>query len=130
MPVNLTVQYDGQFSDLAAKQLEKFATALLQELGKSGYSVSVVLVGDQRIQELNKQYRHKNKPTNVLSFPFDINEDNEEMDISQLQVKELGDIIISVDTALREALEYNQPFKDRMNWLVVHGMLHLVGYDH
>ncbi len=127
MPVNLTVQYDGQFSDLAAKQLGKFATSLLQELGKSEYSVSVVLVGDQRIQELNNQYRHKNKPTNVLSFPFDI---NEEMDISQLQVKELGDIIISVDTALREALEYNQPFKDRMNWLVVHGMLHLVGYDH
>lgn len=101
---------------------------LLQECNVPNYNVSVVFVDDERIQELNKTYRQKDKPTNVLSFPFaDGIDDNV---LKSISAAELGDIIISLETVQREASEYKQSLQQRLSWLLVHGMLHLVGYDH
>lgn len=82
----------------------------------SGSELSVVLTNDEEIQELNKNFRNKDKPTNVLSFPG-------EEDI-------LGDIILSRETLEREALEQKKSFENHVTHMIIHGFLHLLGYDH
>lgn len=79
--------------------------------------ISIVLESDENIQVLNRDYRGKDKPTNVLSFPQD-----EEM--------LLGDIVLAYETIEREAREAKISFRDHFIHLVVHGFLHLIGYDH
>jgi probable rRNA maturation factor len=81
------------------------------------YELSIVLTGDAEIQELNKKWRGKDKPTNVLSFP----QDEETL---------LGDIILSLQTIQAEATAQAKPFGDHLSHLTVHGLLHLLGYDH
>lgn len=80
--------------------------------------LSVVICGDPMIHELNRKWRRMDKPTNVLSFP---GEPNGMM---------LGDIIISLETTRREAALENKSLDDHLSHLVVHGFLHLFGYDH
>jgi probable rRNA maturation factor len=80
--------------------------------------VSIVLTDDTNIQTLNRDYRGKDKPTNVLSFPQD--------DAPGM----LGDIVLAHETILREAEEQDKDFDSHLKHLVVHGCLHLLGYDH
>ncbi len=91
------------------------------------YIVSIVLSDDATVRELNRAFRHKDKPTNVLSFPqFD--------DIKKLKKAlppvELGDIILAAETVKKEAKEQKKSFRDHTAHLVAHGLLHLAGYDH
>ncbi|TKB25998.1 pyridoxine 5'-phosphate synthase [Desulfopila sp. IMCC35006] len=108
-------------------KLKTLANRLLAECGVQDHSLSLLITGDEEITRLNAQYRDKNQPTNVLSFPFS---DGADPSLALLPVHELGDIIISVETAQREAIEYKQTLHERMSWLIVHGLLHLLGYDH
>lgn len=80
---------------------------------------------NQTVQQLNKQFRHKDKPTNVLSFP---NEDNFQEN-SQGTVY-IGDIILAKETIESEALEQRKDFEEHTLHLITHGLLHLIGYDH
>ncbi len=80
-------------------------------------------MSDQKIKELNFKYRHKNKPTDVLSFPVGFLE-------KRFPIRFLGDIVISVNMALREAKRKKIPFEDELKNLLIHGILHLIGYDH
>ncbi len=91
-------------------------------LGVEAGEVSIVLCGDAEISELNRQWRGQNKATNVLSFPLP--------EHSGEGAQMLGDIIISLQTTLREANDEAKPFRDHFSHLVVHGFLHLMGYDH
>lgn len=93
------------------------------------HDVSILLVDDEEISWLNSHYREKPGPTNVLSFPL-ANENQNDTFLSPLPLKELGDIIISVETALSEARQLNVSLHDRLTWLLTHGLLHLLGYDH
>ncbi|MFH0784111.1 MAG: pyridoxine 5'-phosphate synthase [Pseudomonadota bacterium] len=127
MPTRLTSHYHRSGQRIKARRFIHLADRLLAECGVSDHNLSILLVGDEEITQINSQYRNKNQPTNVLSFPFS---DGADASLAGLPIKELGDIIISVDTADREAVLYNQPFTERMNWLLVHGLLHLLGYDH
>lgn len=127
MPTRLTSHYHGKGQRLKPRRLIQLADRLLAECGVGDHNLSILLVGDEEITHINSQYRNKNQPTNVLSFPF---ADGADPSLAGLPIRELGDIIISVDTAGREAVLYNQPFAERMNWLLVHGLLHLLGYDH
>ncbi len=88
-----------------------------------GTELSLVFVDDDRIQELNREWRDKDKPTNVLSFP---GEDEDAEIFGPL----LGDIIFALETVTREAREQEISFSDHYCHLVVHGLLHLFGYDH
>tara|TARA_R110002072_G_scaffold100491_2_gene221361 strand:+ start:1746 stop:2258 length:513 start_codon:yes stop_codon:yes gene_type:complete len=102
-------------------------TILVQFFPKAQYlEVSIVLSDDDFIQRLNKQYRDKDKATNVLSFPQteidDINADTPFL--------MLGDIIISSDTIASEATEQNKDIKSHFTHMLVHGCLHLLHYDH
>lgn len=93
--------------------------------GKTG-ELSVVLCNDEFIRTLNRDYRGKDKPTNVLSFPqFDFAGDERLSDPVPL-----GDLVLAYETIAREAQEQNKSFQSHFTHLVVHGTLHLLGYDH
>jgi len=94
-------------------KLEKIYSDLTQK------DVELILTDDKEIQELNKTYRNKDKPTDVLSFPLE-----------DLPGMPLGSIIISVDTAKRGAQEFGHSIDDEITLLFIHGLLHLLGYDH
>lgn len=98
-------------------QVEADARALLEAAKCSDCELSLVLCGDAHIQPLNAQWRGKDAPTDVLSFP-------------QEHDTVLGDLVISVDTAARQAAERGHGLRDELRILLVHGLLHLLGYDH
>lgn len=93
-----------------------------------GNEVSLVLADDPYIHELNRTYRGKDRPTDVLSFA--LNEGDEPEIVDGPEEMLLGDIIISMETAQRQAEEYGHSLEREMAFLTVHGMLHLLGYDH
>lgn len=86
--------------------------------------LSIVFVNDAEISDLNQHYRKRSGPTNVLSFPM--HSDGPPGVHPEL----LGDVVISIETADREAIEENISLESKMDWLLVHGVLHLLGYDH
>ncbi|MBI1300448.1 MAG: rRNA maturation RNase YbeY [Alphaproteobacteria bacterium] len=88
--------------------------------------VSVMLTHDSFIRELNKKYRNKDAPTNVLSFP----QSDEKSLKSPIPFISLGDIVLAYETISREAKEQDKPIMDHMAHLLVHGCLHLLHYDH
>jgi probable rRNA maturation factor len=111
---------DSKFNQL----IEQACTAVLAEEGYTNDAeVSFSLVSDAEIRELNKQYRGSDKPTDVLSFPMnELNPDTGAIN--------LGDIIISLETAERQATEYGHSIERELAFLSVHSMLHLLGYEH
>jgi probable rRNA maturation factor len=97
---------------------------------KSHSEVSVVLVDNQYIQELNSEYRGLDQPTDVLSFAME-EEATEGGDVLPQDAPELlGDIFISMERAAEQAKEYNHSLIREINYLAVHGLLHLLGFDH
>ncbi len=127
------ITVDQKLEDL----VQKIVNAVLEyEENEENYEVSLSFVNDEEIQDLNKEYRGINSPTDVLSFPMmefeeegeDIDED-EEFEYMEEELP-LGDIVISMDRAKAQAAEYGHSFERELSFLVVHGMLHLLGYDH
>jgi len=100
------------------------ARRILKTLGYGGYELAVVLVDDREITRLNRQYFRRNRPTNVISFPM-----LEETPLSP-RGRVLGDVVISSETAERQAAEVGKKTEDEVLFLLIHGILHLVGYDH
>ncbi len=101
----------------------------LKELNNKDIEISVVYSDDNSVQELNKNYRGKDKPTNVLSFATIDGID----DIQELFEEEpimLGDVILAFETTKKESTEQNKKFEDHATHLLVHGVLHLMGFDH
>lgn len=90
--------------------------------------VSVSVVNNDEIQSLNKHYRNKDSVTDVLSFP--LIDDFESKEYEKQEVIALGDIVISIDKANEQAIEYGHSIKREVGFLVAHSMLHLLGYDH
>ena len=91
--------------------------------------VSCTFVSKEMIQEINKEYRHIDKETDVISFAFLDGENKEEI-LSSLTEVVLGDIYICVDVAIEHAKEYGNTLNRELRFLFVHGLLHLLGYDH
>lgn len=94
-------------------------TKVLDDLGCLEGELSILLTDDEHIAELNNRYRGKEGPTNVLAFPM-----------SESNAGMLGDIVISLDTARREADACEEPLPLTVFRLLIHGLLHLIGYDH
>ena len=122
------VKVEQNLEELVKKTVE---TALAVEGQPPEAEVSVALVDDAYIQELNRVYRTKDRPTDVLSFAM-LEEGEGEPVIEGLDQEELilGDIVISLETATRQAAEYNHPFERELAFLTTHGVMHLLGYDH
>lgn len=92
--------------------------------------VSVNFVDDKKIQELNRNYRQKDTPTDVISFALQESVEGEIDIIGEDIPLTLGDIVISVDRAKEQAKDYNHSYERELAFLTVHGFLHLLGYDH
>ena len=108
------------------KIMKKILKRALKSEKIKNASFNVILIDDKEITKINKMYRKKDKPTDVISFAL---EDNKKS-ISAYNKRILGDIYISVETAKKQAKEYNHSLKRELCFLSVHGLLHLLGYDH
>lgn len=100
------------------------AQRILSDLGCPDAELSVLIVDDAEIQQINRDYLQRDKPTNVISFAM------QEGEGSGLNPSLLGDVVISADTAARDAVEVGKPIASELCFLLLHGILHLLGYDH
>jgi rRNA maturation RNase YbeY len=120
--VTVDILRRGGGRKFSSRKIKAAALKILQLVGEERSELSIALVGDAEIQALNARYRRKNYPTDVLSFPADEN--------AAADARLLGDVIISVDKARRQAKERGRSLEDEMAVLLIHGILHLMGYDH
>ncbi len=118
----IDVQVDQDFEHHLSEALERAALAAIQYVDVEG-DACIILTGDEKLKELNAQYLGIEAPTDVLSFP------SGEIDPDSQQLY-LGDVIISLPRATIQASAAGHPVEDELSLLVVHGMLHLLGYDH
>jgi probable rRNA maturation factor len=107
-----------------ANNWREFAQKALTAIGSAGAGVTIAFVSDRAIQELNRRFREKNRPTDVLSFP------SEQADFEMAEGENLGDVVISVERAAEQALENGLSLEEELAQLILHGLLHLHGYDH
>jgi len=105
-------------------QVKRQLSRAMAYLGCQERELSVVFGDDRLLQDLNRDYRDKDRPTNVLAFP------QAPIDAVAPSAALLGDVVVSLPTAQREAQDLEQPLEARVVYLLVHGLLHLLGYDH
>jgi rRNA maturation RNase YbeY len=109
---------------LDLKKISRVARRILTELGFLEAELSLLLVSDLQIQALNRKHLRRDEPTNVLAFPM------REGEFSTLHPHLLGDLVISVETARRQSNRFGLNEMEMVILLMVHGVLHLVGYEH
>jgi probable rRNA maturation factor len=107
--------------EASARRLRARARVFLRALGREDAELSILLVGDRRIRTLNREWRGKDAATDVLSFPL-----SDPPGIGPL----LGDVVISLDTAIRRAKQDGRPAGAELERYLAHGLLHLLGFDH
>lgn len=109
--------WQSELPDIEERCRGAVLAALSGRTASAGQEVSIVLADDAKVRELNSRYRGQDKPTNVLSF-------------AQGEAGLLGDVVLAFETTKREAAEQRKTLGDHAGHLVVHGVLHLLGYDH
>lgn len=112
----------GAGKRVPVRRLKQMARRVLGLLNQNRVELSLALVGNREIQELNARFRNKNKPTDVLSFP------SGERLSTTTQI--LGDVVISVEQAEKQARKRRRTLNEEVGGLLIHGILHLLGYDH
>ena len=122
--MTLEVIFDNDFdvSESLVLALKNAADLTLQEEKKRDSVVNLKIVGNAEMQQLNKEFRNKDRATNVLSFTND--------DLSKDVTKNIGDIAISYDFVKQEAKDQGKSFSDHVIHMLVHGIYHILGYDH
>ncbi|MEM6603256.1 MAG: rRNA maturation RNase YbeY [Pseudomonadota bacterium] len=102
----------------------------MEALPSEAYSVCVTCVNDAAIKDLNRTWRDQDKPTNILSFPtYDQQEIRDKLYLNDPEIH-FGDAVMAWDYCQKEALDANIPFLEHISHMVIHGMLHILGYDH
>lgn len=128
--MNIDFVFDNEGENFENNYEQDFIAIIEQALKTLGIEddveVSCVLVDDERIHEINREYRHIDRSTDVISFAM---EDNDQFYVEGMP-RTLGDIFISVDHAKKQAEEYGHSLRREMCFLFTHGILHLLGYDH
>ncbi len=125
MPLNIVIEDEVWKTVRGLKSLtEKAVDAALTAAAKNK-EISILFADNATLKNLNKDWRGKNKPTNVLSFPS-----SKELKLPRGQIKPLGDIALAFETVAKEAEASGKSLKDHTTHLIVHGVLHLLGYDH
>lgn len=122
MPVLVDTSRGGRGAKKLEPLLRRRANAYLKKLALSDCELSVALVADEEIRALNKRWRRKDQPTDVLSFPAG--------DWPGPGPRPLGDVVISLQTTRRAAREYRHTVEDELARYLAHGLLHLLGHDH
>lgn len=120
MPVELVRRAAGR--KISSRRLKQVALALLQLAKRQDAELSLALIGNAEMQKLNARFRHKDYPTDVLSFPA--------AKRLPLETPLLGDVIISIDKAAAQAKEQRRTLDQEIVTLLIHGIVHLLGYDH
>ena len=105
--------------------IEKLLNYAIEHEKLNNLEFNIIIVDNKKIHELNRDFRGIDRPTDVITFALEDNEDFPEMDI-----RILGDIYISIDKAKGQAIEYGHSFLRELSFLTIHGFLHLLGYDH
>ena len=125
MPVSLQVQVRSVRFD--RKRLLRLAQAMLKIIEEPLAEMSVSFVGDRRMRRLNHRFRHKDRSTDVLAFAF---REAKAPHTLKLVGAHLGDVVIALPTAQRQAKAARRPLEEELVALLIHGVLHLCGYDH
>ena len=116
--------------DIESKILETVKTSLKVEDVKCDINLSLVITDNKNIQEINKTQRNIDSPTDVLSFPGYEKEEWEKAKSKKDEIMYIGDIVVSKEKIIEQSEEYNTGFEREFCYLIAHGMLHLMGYDH
>lgn len=116
-------EYKGDVTDL--ETFKSFINFSADKLGLKNVMFNVIIIDDESIHKINKEYRNIDRPTDVITFAL---EDDKQIDTPEVRV--LGDIYISYDKVISQSKEYGHSKKRELCFLGVHGLLHLLGYDH
>ncbi|HEV2601555.1 MAG TPA: rRNA maturation RNase YbeY [Candidatus Babeliales bacterium] len=112
-------------------QLERDTQTLLDALGYSDFDIGILLTTNATIRKYNREYRDKDKATDILSFPYHTElPAGQSIKVETEDDKNLGDLIISLEYVYNDAQNYDVTFEKRMQELLVHGICHLLGHDH
>lgn len=120
--IRVSIAWERRSRRPLAERLRRLVRAVLDSLAIDGVEVSILITGDERLRELNHTWRDVDRPTDVLSFP--------DGEILPDGVRLLGEVAVSLDTARRQAKELHHEVEREVEELVLHGVLHLAGYDH
>lgn len=129
MKLNLSLQQDYQSSELVLKRayIKKVIETTLRFINvDQNCEIGIACVDNDESHKLNLEYRQKDKPTNVLSFPSDVPEEV----LAMLDALPIGDLVICIPVVLQEAIDQNKTPIEHFTHMLVHGTLHLMGYDH
>lgn len=114
------------FQDITGDFFRETAQKVFTFTETDNVHVAIIITDDSEIQKINSEFRGKDKPTDVISFAYR----DEPFPLNEGIAEELGDLYISIDTALKQAEEYGVTPADELKRLTIHGLLHLLGYDH
>ncbi|WP_409251406.1 rRNA maturation RNase YbeY [Bacillus sp. SCS-153A] len=132
--MNLEIDFLDETNKLSESDRELVQSLLDYAAGEENIEpaseLTVSFVTNERIQEINKEYRDKDQPTDVISFALEELGEDETKVVGDGIPRILGDIIISVDKAKEQAEEYGHSYSRELGFLALHGFLHLLGYDH
>jgi probable rRNA maturation factor len=128
-PYQVNVRVDAPFRKWVSEEwLRLVAGRVLAAEGVPPAEVGLVITGDRAVRTLNRSYRGEDAPTDVLSFA--LNDRAEDFVLPPDGVLRLGEVVVSLPTARRQARAAGRSVREEVAWLVVHGLLHLLGYDH
>jgi rRNA maturation RNase YbeY len=122
--MEIQISFRTETPKIRQQKIEKVLAKILEDLGCHERELSILFTDDGHIAELNEQYRRRRGPTNVLAFGM------EDTQPDSIVSPMLGDVVISLDTALREAEEGRESLEETVYRLLIHGVLHLLGFDH
>lgn len=125
MPVSVQVHIRSVI--LARRRVQKLAQTILELIGEPSADMNVSLVGDRRMRRLNGQFRQNDRSTDVLAFAF---REARAPHAFHQDAAHLGDVVIALPTAQRQARAARRPLEEEVIALLIHGVLHLCGYDH
>jgi metalloprotein, YbeY/UPF0054 family len=122
--MNLHIQNNQRKIKIDRRKIRSTIFKILKILDCADKEISLSFVDDEKIKQLNKQYLGKDRTTNVLSFSL------REDEYGNINPQILGDIVISADTAQKDAIQGNLTIAQEIDFLIIHGLLHLLGYNH
>jgi probable rRNA maturation factor len=130
MGVKVAIFLEGSislpFKGLKKRKIRHFIKRICDIVSLRDVSITLILTDNEFIREINRSYRHQNRPTDIITFAYRENP----FPRSSTEREHLGDIYLSLERAFENSLEYSVDFIDELKLLLVHGVLHLIGYDH
>jgi probable rRNA maturation factor len=126
----ITIKNTQRKIKVNTRQLKKDAQAILDLLDYTDFDLGILITNNKTIHRYNKEYRHQDKPTDILSFPYHQLQAGEQIMVKSPDDENLGDLIIAPEYVLNDLPQWKQTLERRMRILLVHGICHLLGYDH